>query len=740
MLHMRLQTAINIGASVFAFLLGALIRFFTTPYVVEHLGTEAYGFVGLTANLLGLTSLLTVALNSMGGRFIAVEYQVGNVKGAKEYYTSLFIANAVIGIVLAAICAGVCANIESLVNVPAGILPDVRLLFAILSANALLSLVSCTWWVGAFIRNRLEVTRGITALGSLLQAVVLLALFGLGTAHIWYVGAAIFAMGVLVAALNFASMRRLTPEIRLERGYFEWARIVTLVKSGVWNLVSKLSDTLSQGLDLLLANMYIGAALTGTLAISRNVPFVLLGLFSSVASAFTPMLVRRYAEGSHSQFMEQIGMATMVTGLMAAAPVACVVAFGADFYSLWVPGEDASFLRWLTFLGMANMVFAMPLEVLWQVFTATNKLKWPTLFQLLFGVAVFVTMAIGCIVLESPLHRLVVVAGSRAGWGIVRSLTFLPLFGARVVSVPRRTFYYPVVKCVAVCLVSVFAGLAANHLLPANSWILLVVKCSAVCVVSTVAGLFAWNWRRVLRFLPMIRRGRRMLHFVHRMDAMNAGDMASCPMRYFKWPMPAKEHDIGGIDWRWFRKDDIVIIGGGGLFDCVETWNQNINRLLESCDKVFAWGVGFNRHVDSKMSTKIDFGRFTVLTIRDKNHPSGFEWLPCVSCMAIDKNFVGKVGVGECVVSQRDHRVRYEGDSMVSSVSWKTLVCFMSRYSTVVTNSYHAAYWARLIGRRVELKDTGYSNKFDYMAEVSLDEAKRMNETFYGRVVAEMSK
>ena len=76
---------------------------------------------------------------------------------------------------------------------------------------------------------------------------------------------------------------------------------------------------------------------------------------------------------------------------------------------------------------------------------------------------------------------------------------------------------------------------------------------------------------------------------------------------------------------------------------------------------------------------------------------------------------------------------------MVSSVSAKTLIGFMSRRSKVVTNSYHAAYWAGLIGKCVELKDTWYSSKFDYMAEVVLDEAKRMNETFYGRVVAEMS-
>lgn len=736
---MRLQTAINIGASVFAFLLGALIRFFTTPYVVEHLEPEAYGFVGLSANLLGLTSLLTVALNSMGGRFIAVEYQAGNIRGAKTYYSSLFIANAAVGAMLAAICAAVCIKIDALINIPAGLVSDVRLLFAILSANTLLSLVSCTWWVGAFIRNRLEVTRGITALGSMLQAVVLLALFGLGAAHLWYVGAAIFAMGVCVSALNFASMRRLTPEIRLERGCFEWARIVTLVKSGVWNLVSRLSDTLSQGLDLLLANMFIGAALTGTLAISRNVPFVLLGLFSSVASAFAPMLVRRYAEGSHSQFMAQVGKATMVTGLMAAAPVACIVAFGADFYSLWVPGQDASLLKWLTILGVANMVFAMPLEVLWQVFTTTDRLKWPTLFQLAFGIAVFATMAVGCVVLENPLHRIVVVAGSRAGWGIVRSLTFLPLFGAHAASVPRRTFYAPVAKCVAVCLVSVLAGLGVNCLFPANSWLILAAKCSVVCVVSTGAGLFAWNLRRISRLLPVIRGRGPIIHFVHRMDAMNAGDVASCPMRYFKWPLPAREHDIGDIDWRWFRAGDIVVIGGGGLFDCVETWNRNINRLLGTCGKVFAWGVGFNRHADSMVATKIDFGRFAMLTIRDRNHPSGFEWLPCASCMAIDGNLVGTEGTGECVVSQRDHRVRHEGDRMVSSVSMKTLVSFLARHSKVVTNSYHAAYWAGLIGKSVELKDAGYSGKFDYMADVSLDEARRMNETFYRRVVEAMS-
>lgn len=733
LLHSR--TAINIGAAILSFGMGLLIRFIATPYVVSRLGPAAYGFVGVSANILGVVSLLTVAVNSLSNRFIAVEYQSGKVGEAKSYYSSLIFANIVLSLLLALICAVVCANLEWVINIPSDIVFDVKVLFAILSANMIVLLFSSAWSVGAFILNRLDISYGIQIVGNLVQGVALVLLFWFGLGHIWYVGASVLAMGIAVAVGNYLAMRRVMPELRVDKSMISWRKIVSLVKAGSWNLVSRVSEILGQGLDLLIANIFLGATLAGTLAISRNVPFVVLGFFTAVVSAFVPMLLKRYAEGSHSQFAMVLFKAMKVCCIFAAMPMAFLMVFGEDFYSLWLPGQNQSLLNALTMLGCFNLAFAMPLECIWSIFTIANRLKWPTLFMLGNSALVFVTMVLGCCIFDNPIYKLYVVAGARAGWGMIRSLTFLPMYGAHVASVPPSKLYVPVVSCVLLLAVNLGMGMLAKDLFKAHSWGGLLLATFVFLSWCVACAMVFWKWRSILRALPIIRPRGRMIHFVHRMDRLNSGDMAACPIRYFSWPLRCREQDIDRLDMRWIKEGDLVILGGGGLFNCCEKWNRTINDILAKCRSVVAWSVGFNRHENADIVTGIAYDKFRIITIRDKGHPSGFEWLPCVSCMAVpdDLSLVSGNGIG--VVSHRDHIIQSATDTIVSSRGLNDILKFISAHAEIQTNSYHAAYWALLLGRKVILEGADYSEKFRWMAEVRLEDAKRVNRAFYGRVM-----
>jgi O-antigen/teichoic acid export membrane protein len=70
--------AINAFAQIFSFTVSLSITFFLTPYIVSHLGTAAYGFVGLAQNFVSYAQLITIALNSMAGRVISNSYNKGN--------------------------------------------------------------------------------------------------------------------------------------------------------------------------------------------------------------------------------------------------------------------------------------------------------------------------------------------------------------------------------------------------------------------------------------------------------------------------------------------------------------------------------------------------------------------------------------------------------------------------------------------------------------------------------------
>ena len=91
---------INIVTSIISLATSIGISFFLTPYIVDKIGKEAYGFIGLINNLVSYISIITIALNSMAGRFITIKIHQNNEKEANEYFNSVLISNIIMALLL----------------------------------------------------------------------------------------------------------------------------------------------------------------------------------------------------------------------------------------------------------------------------------------------------------------------------------------------------------------------------------------------------------------------------------------------------------------------------------------------------------------------------------------------------------------------------------------------------------------------------------------------------------------
>ena len=94
------QLAINMIAQVSSFVVSFFISFFVTPYIIQQIGVEAYGFVGLANEFVGYAQLITIALNSMAARFITIKLHEGDDESANKYFNSVLLANGVVSVVL----------------------------------------------------------------------------------------------------------------------------------------------------------------------------------------------------------------------------------------------------------------------------------------------------------------------------------------------------------------------------------------------------------------------------------------------------------------------------------------------------------------------------------------------------------------------------------------------------------------------------------------------------------------
>ena len=203
------------------------------------------------------------------------------------------------------------------------------------------------------------------------------------------------------------------------------------------------------------------------------------------------------------------------------------------------------------------------------------------------------------------------------------------------------------------------------------------------------------------------------LAFIFRADRQNVGDWFCSPYRYFPF-RPANRFDICNPDiplnnYRSF------ILGGGGLG---APFFDPYLQVLEgtSVENRIVWGCGVDI-ISERNSFLPDvqyelygsyFENFSSVGLRVWSDHQKFKYVPCVSCMHpfFDKYrdvkptkfagfyshyrvpLFGASGAGFCAATNY-------GENLEEKLS------FLADCEYVITNTFHGAYWATLLGRKV---------------------------------------
>lgn len=251
------------------------------------------------------------------------------------------------------------------------------------------------------------------------------------------------------------------------------------------------------------------------------------------------------------------------------------------------------------------------------------------------------------------------------------------------------------------------------------------------------------------------------LHFIYRIDPTNSGDMVTCPLQfYFEYFRQYRImcHDVRCVDYNKIDSDDVVIIGGGGLFNYSEQLNRNINRVLNCGAKVVAWAVGFNEHVEygATYCTRIHFEQFAELAVRDFQNKENITYMPDVTCKLpeLKKNYSIRRKYG--IAQHKDYPiVGFDFEKITNNAPVKEILRFIGETEIVLSNSYHMLLWAMYMGKKTVCIDpfssrffsykdkpsyyNSISDKFDECVQQAqvyhdLDEAIRQNDIFFEKI------
>lgn len=483
----KVATAFNVASAIVTLVVQMGISFVLSSYLVATVGEAATGFSQLANNFVSYASLITLAFNSMGSRFIAAAYHRGNKKEATAYYSTLVVCNTVLCLVFLPVAAAVVANVQQIVDLGNADLQDVQLLFSFVFVNFGVNLFVSLFCSAMFVTNKLYIQNMINLGRNVLNAVFLLFAYSVFEPQIHYVSLIALTLSLISVPICYCFKRILIPKITFKFNDFSFFFIEMLTSSGIWNTVNQAGNVLTTGLDLLFANWFVGAGPMGALSIAKTVPTAIITLASTLNSNLEPELVIDYAKEGTSGMLARLWRDIKLSNLILSVPIAVFCCLAVPFYLLWVPSLDANLLATLSFLSIMNYIPWAGLQTLYNVFTATNHLK---VNSVAFVVGSALNVLIVLLLLEFTDLGLLAIAGTSSVIGIIRNCVVVAPYIAQLLDTPVKFFYFEACKSVGCCAFTwtITAGIA-SFLYP-STWLMLLVVAVLSCIICWLIVIF----------------------------------------------------------------------------------------------------------------------------------------------------------------------------------------------------------------------------------------------------------
>lgn len=482
------QLTINMIAQVITFIVNICINFFITPYIVNKLGEEAYGFIGLANDFVNYATLITIALNSMSGRFMTIAIYKGDKKTANGYFNSIFAANCILSVFMLIPSVLCVLFIDKLVDVPLELITDVKLTFSIVFFNFILGNVQSAFSMGYFVRNKLYINSFITILTNLIKTAVIVLLFLLMKPHITYLVFGAMIATVAMTCANIYFNKKLMPELILNKNDISIKYIKQLISSGIWNCITKLSQIFSSSLDLLITNIFIDASAMGTLAVAKTIPNTIVSLISSIASVFAPNMTIYYAKDDIDGLVRETRKSMKFMALFSNIQPALIIVLGMSFFKLWTPNQEPKVLVTLSILICFNICISGTINPLYHIFTITDTVKKNSIAMIINSVISLVTTLL-C--LKYTNLGIYAVAGVSTVLSIIISFVFHIPMSAKVLNRKIYTFYPEVIKSIISFLILSVAGvLVIRRGIIIDTWTKLIFAAVVMEIAGIVFNLF----------------------------------------------------------------------------------------------------------------------------------------------------------------------------------------------------------------------------------------------------------
>lgn len=480
----------NIIAKLFSMGVAFGATLVITRVVVQSSGNELYGFYAMSADFVNYAAILSVALNSMAGRFITVKYYKNDIVAVNRLFNTIFYANVVLAAFFVILMIGILIHLENLISINESYIDDVKGLFLMMFINYIITIISSVFSVSTFIKNRVDLDSIRQGEGNLIKLIIIYVLYYVLTPNVIYIGIGTIISTLYIWIVNIRYVKKLTPEIVMFQQFsIVWLDLKDLLLSGIWNSISRIGAVILNGLDLIIANQFIGSMSLGILSIAKTLPKYFYIAAGSFATVFFPGITIAYAKGDIDELLKKTIFSIKVCTFISNTIFTVLIALGERIYKVWLPGQDVINIYYITVITVLGLVVVMPMEPFWAVFTATNKVKLTSLYLIIESIFTLSIVITFLHIIKNDSARLMIIAGVSSIFEILRGLLFMPIYASEVLNINRSYFYPTIIRIIISFIITTGVGITISKLIDKDGGLILLTMIVILSIISFIMNL-----------------------------------------------------------------------------------------------------------------------------------------------------------------------------------------------------------------------------------------------------------
>lgn len=496
------QMKLNLLMNVAAFVVQFIINFYISPMIVGKVGASAYGFLGLANDFVSYASIIATVFNSVASRFIAEAYYKKDYDKANAFFNSLIITNIIMSAVLGIVGIGVVYNLDKMLTISTNLIVDVKITFALVFLSYIITLITMVFTTATFVSNRTDIQGIRNIINNLVRFALIIVFLNFISVKLYWVALSSLVATTIIAIMNISLTKKLTPELIIKSTLARIDYVIVLAKSGVWMTFNSISNILLRGLDLTIANIWLGDYEMGLLSISRTIPNNVTSVIATLAPVFTPVFVSHYAKGEKKSLNEYIKKSINTMALILFAPITSFIVYSVDFYQLWQKSlnmEEIYLVAGLSCLTVIQAYFNSVTATMAQISVVTDKLKLPTVITFLCGI---ISFGLEIFLLKFTNLGLFAIVISTTIVLILRYVFVNSMYAAYCLELPKSYFFKTVIKTWLIIPLLFLESILIRKFIVGSSWIMLLFGVTVTALVGyaiSVLVLFPEKVRIILK-------------------------------------------------------------------------------------------------------------------------------------------------------------------------------------------------------------------------------------------------